>query len=138
MTYNEIISRALGRLAVIQTGETPDGNMYLDGIHALNDMVNGWRNKGVYLNFNTVADASGGNSISFDDEDIAAIVDNLAIRFAPDYGKQPSPFVVGSASSGWNALYQKYASEIKMSVDDAILPSGMGTWRVVKSSILTG
>lgn len=122
MTYNDLIKRALQRLAILQTGDAGDGDQYLDGIHSLNELVNGWRNKGVYLNFSTVADDAGGDTVTFDDEDIAAIRDNLAVAIASDYGKQLPPQVAASAASGWSGLYAKYGPSIGMRVDRSLSP----------------
>lgn len=135
MTYNEVIKRALQRLAVLQTGDAGDGDQYLDGLHSMNEMVNGWRNKGVYLNFNNVEDTAGGDTTTFDDEDIAAVVDNLAVRLAPDYGKTITPVLAASASSGFSGLYAKYGPSISMRVDRSISPYALRRFGPRLSSI---
>lgn len=122
-TYNEIIEGALKRLTVVQTGETPSGEEYLDGLRSLNRMVNGWRLQGIYMPFTTVADADGGNTATFDDEELDAIESNLAMRLANDYGKQPTLKLARDAQDGWNGLYAKYGQSISQTVDHAMLPS---------------
>ncbi len=122
-TYNEVIEGALKRLAVVQTGQTPSGEEYLDGLRSLNRMINGWRLKGVYMPFSTVADADGGNTATFDDEELDAIEANLALRLSGDYGRQPTPVLARDAAEGWNALYAKYGQSIAQTVDRALLPS---------------
>lgn len=122
-TWNEIIEGALKRLAVVQTGQTPSGEEYLDGIRALNRMVTGWRLQGLYLPFSTVDDADGGETATFADEEIDAIECALAMRMATDYGRRPTPMLAGEAAAGWNGLYARYGQSIDQQVDRALRPS---------------
>lgn len=128
-TYNQIIEGALERLTVVQTGETPTGDEYLDGLRSLNRMVNGWRLRGMYMPFSTVADADGGNTATFDDEELDAIESNLAMRLANDYGKRPTPMLAQVAQEGLNGLYAKYGQSLDQTVDTALLPSRRGGLR---------
>lgn len=134
-TYNQIVEGALKRLAVVQTGETPSGPEYLDGIRSLNRMITGWRMKGIFLPFSTVEDADGGDTATFEDEELDAIESNLAMRLSGDYGKQPTAVLARDASEGWNGLYAKYGQSIAQQVDNALLPSRRASSR---QRILTG
>lgn len=134
-THNEIIERALKRLAITQVGETPTGEEYADALRAYNDMINGWRNRGIFLPFITVAPEDGGQEVAFDDEDVGAVADNLAVHISMEYGKEPSPLLVAIAQSGKNGLYAKYGASLKSTVDSALLPSRR---RGIRSRIFDG
>ena len=125
-TWNELIEGALKRIAVVQTGETPSGEEYLDGVRSMNRMIAGWRLKGIYMPFTPVADADGGDTVTLDDEEMDAVETNLELRLSSDYGKQPSGLLLREASDGWNGLYAKYGQSIDQTVDRALLPSRRG------------
>lgn len=134
-THNQIIERALKRLGLTQVGETPSGDEYADGLRAYNDMLNGWRNKGIFVPFTTVADDAGGDEVPFDDEDVGGIANNLAVVIASEYGKNPSPILIAQAVSDRNGLWSKYGASLKSSVDSALLPSRR---RGIRSRIFDG
>lgn len=122
-TWNEMISSALQRIAVVQTGEAPSGSEYTDGIRSMNRMVAGWRLQGLYLPFSPVDTQDGGSTVTFDEDELDAIEANLALRLCNDYGKRPTPLLVAEAGAGWNGLYAKHGQTLDQKVDAALLPS---------------
>lgn len=121
-TYNEIVSASMRRLGLTQAGEAPTGAEYETGIEALNDLVSGWRIRGLEMSYTSVDVSAGGDTSPFDDEDIDAIKALLAMRLAEEYGKTPSPMLVGAAAVYWNALFGKYVVGPDMVTDSALLP----------------
>ncbi len=121
-TYNEIISASMRRLGLTQAGEAPTGDEYAVGLEALNDLVSGWRIRGLEMSYTSVGASAGGDVAPFDDEDLDAIKALLAMRLAEEYGKTPSPMLVSAATTYWNALFGKYVVGPDMTTDSALLP----------------
>jgi hypothetical protein len=121
-TYNEIVSAAMRRLGLTQAGEAPTGDEYGIGIEALNDLVSGWRIRGLEMSYTSVESSAGGDVSPFEDEDLDAVKALLAMRLAEEYGKMPSPMLAAAASTYWNALFGKYVTGPDMVTDSALLP----------------
>lgn len=60
---------------------------------------------------------------SLQDSYLEAVTYNLGVRLASEYGKEPSPSVVGLALDGYRALQVRNARIPKASVDRALRPS---------------
>ena len=117
MTYNELINSARRAIRTVQAGETPTAGEYAVGIERLNNMVSGWRNAGLQIDWSNIEAADGGNTIGFDEEDVGAITANLSVELCDDYGKQPSPGLMKRAAAGYSGLYVKWYSGPKMTQD---------------------
>jgi hypothetical protein len=111
----DIIARALTRLSILRIGNTPSAAQSAHALQSLNSMIDSWAASGVVINQNIPLPA----------EHEPAFTDLLAIRLAPDYGVQPSPFLVAEAKNGWNALQAAYVFAPQANFDSAIknLPS---------------
>jgi hypothetical protein len=133
-TYNQIVNASMRLLSLTQTGEAPTGEEYEVGIEALNDMVTGWRTRGLNMDYAAVSLDAGGTDAPFEEEDLGNIKDCLADVLAPIYGKTLSPQMALRAARAWDALYAKYNNAKRMRVDIAIQPNR----RFARSQILSG
>lgn len=139
MTYNELVSSAMRAIRVTQAGENPTAGEYAVGIERLNNMVSGWRNMGLQIDYSNIEAADGGNTVGFDEEDIGAITSSLSVELCDDYGKEPTPALLKRAYIGYSGLYVKWYSGPSMRVDDALTPAQWpGTRNRGASSILNG
>lgn len=120
MTYNELITSAMRAIRTVQSGETPTAGEYAVGIERLNNMVSGWRNAGLQMDWSNLDAADGGDTISFDDEDVAAVTAGLSIELCDDYGKEPSRGLLERASASYSGLYVKWYSGPSMTQDRAM------------------
>lgn len=123
MTFNELINSAMRGIRTTQAGETPTAGEYAVGIERLNEMVSGWRNMGLQIDYSNIEAADGGNTVGFDEEDIAAIRLNLSLALCDDYGKTPTPLLLSNASIAYSGLYVKWYSGPSMRVDEALTPT---------------
>jgi hypothetical protein len=107
----EIVTRALKRLALIEPGETPAEDMAEDGLAALNAMLAGWEADGINVSPDVPLPAKH-------EEGVVAM---LAVRLAPDYGKEAAAQVYADASKGLSRLEADYISAPLASFDHAIV-----------------
>ncbi len=133
-TYNEIVSASMRLISLTQAGEAPTGEEFEVGIEALNDMVSGWRTRGLNMDYVAVSLDDGGTDAPFEEEDLGSIKACLAEAIAPIYGKKLPPEMALRASRSWDALYAKFNNAKRMRVDIAIQPGR----RFSRSRILSG
>jgi hypothetical protein len=96
----EIVTRALKRLNLVAPGEDPAAADAADGLAALNAMLAGWQADGI--------DVSPDVPLPSKYEE--GVVAMLAVRLAPDYGKEAHPQVYADASRGRKRLQGGYIS----------------------------
>ena len=136
MTYNELISSAMRAIRTTQAGESPQAHEYAVGIERLNEMVSGWRNAGLQMDWSNLDSADGGNTVAFDEEDVLAVRLNLSLALCDDYGKTPSPMMMKNASVAYSGLFVKWFSGPAMRVDDTLMPSRWPGMRTRGSSTI--
>jgi hypothetical protein len=115
----QIVTRALKRLALVEPGETPAAADAEDGRAALNAMIAGWAADGIDVSPDVPLPAQY-------EEGVVAM---LAVRLAPDYGKDPSVLLMADADKGMRRLEAGYISAPLASFDCALrnMPSVMTT-----------
>lgn len=106
----QIVARALKRLRVIAPGEDPSADDAADGLATLNAMIASWEGKGVKVSGDVPLDAR------FEQGVIAM----LAVRLAPDYGKQVDAVTASDAEDGWRALQAAFNPVPKAQFDTAL------------------
>jgi hypothetical protein len=107
----EIVTRALKRLGLVEPGESPAAADAEDGLAALNAMLAGWEADGINVSPDVPLPAKH-------EEGVTAL---LAVRLAPDYGKEPSALVYADASKGLTRLEADYISAPLATFDHAIV-----------------
>lgn len=111
-TASELATRALKRLGVVPAGGTASAEDIADTVQALEDMFASWYAKGLTF---TVPTAQ-----RFD----AGIIAMLAVRMADDFGKQPTPILMGDADEGWNDISAAFFAVPASRFDSALKYTG--------------
>jgi hypothetical protein len=119
-TAGSLVTRAFRLARISAAGEVLGHNDMTDGLAALNDMLHGWKTKGIDLGHVTVG-LSG--TLRVDDRYIEAIRYNLAARLATEYDSPIPNLVVQYAVECFKAL-QAHTFEFfdDAKVDDALTP----------------
>jgi hypothetical protein len=107
-TKNDIIRQALKKLAVTGFDSEVDPSESESALIELESMMAEWDGQGIRVGYNlavTPEDANGADAAGILDFSRNAIVYNLAIRVAPEYGKEPSAAVVMGASQSMSRLF---------------------------------
>lgn len=102
VTVQDIVSRALRLLRVLDANAAPKAQDMADGMAALNAMMQRWEADGVALGWSAVDNPA--DTIPAPVEAEEAISYNLAVRLRPEYGATLDPDVVGIANAGLLAL----------------------------------
>lgn len=112
-TATEIATKALKRIRVIASGETPAAADLSDAKDALDDMIAAW--EGVSLS---------GDTLPLDKRFTQGIIAMLAVRLCPDYGKQPDAVLAQQARDGWLMLQAAFFAVPQSSFDRALKWTG--------------
>lgn len=107
ITVGDAIKRSLRLIRAIDANEAPEAADMETAIEALNAMLRRWEANGLALGWVPVSNPS--DDLPVPDEAHEAVVYQLALRIAPEYGKMPSPLVVDGASEFLNALRRDQA-----------------------------
>ena len=101
-TVLDIVTGALQLLAVrvAESGVTPSEGV--DGLAALNDMMNEWNVDGIDVGYESLDDTA--DEIFVDLGSIGAMKANLAVYIAPEYGKTVSPALAERARRSRRSL----------------------------------
>ena len=110
-TAPEIVTKALRRLGVIDSAQSPAADDMRDGSDALDVMIASWASHGVDVTLDIPLGAK------FEQ----AIIAMLAMRLADDYGSQPGPVVQRDAESGWRMLQAAYITAPDATFDPALI-----------------
>jgi len=112
-TATEIATKALKRLRVIGSGETPAAADVSDATDALNAMIASW--EGLSLS---------GDTLPLDKRFEQAIIAMLAVRLSEDYGKQVGPVLARDAKDGWDTIQAAFFAVPQSSFDRALKWTG--------------
>ena len=128
-TKREHVIYALEELGLLGNGIEITPEEVVSGIKRLDNMMAVWETYGIRVGYNfasTDADANSGVPQSADD----VIGANLAVRFAPTFGKTLSVDTKIAASKGYDALILKFMTVPEMQYGRD-LPRGAGNkpWR---------
>lgn len=119
-TAYSLVKGALRLIAVIASGEEPTASDMADGIEALNQMAQALRDDGIGLSWVDIALST--EEIPVAASHIKALKYLLAVDLAPEYGVQPSPFVISQAEGGYRALQAAFTI-----VPDATFDTGLAS-----------
>lgn len=137
LTKGDLVSAAIRKLFGDEestlTGIEP-GSMAkaLDDMEA---MLASWQVLGYDLNYNFLDSRDGTTPLPSQNSDIPlwaknAVMTNLAILIAPDFGVSPSSEVVNEASRGWRMLVRLFSRPLPLAENHCgILPLGTGELR---------
>lgn len=106
-TVEKIVRKALQKLQVHGATQPIKPEDMSDAIDALNAMVRRWEADGIALGWSPVSSPS--DVVPAPDEAEEALIYNLAIRLAPDFGVDPMPAVIGGANTFKAALERDQA-----------------------------
>ncbi len=109
----QIVARALKRLNLVAPGEDPAAADAADGLAALNAMLAGWQADGIDVSPDVPLPSKY-------EEGVVAL---LAVRLAPDYGREPAAQVQLDAIRGRKRLQAGYISPPLAKFDLALIAS---------------
>jgi hypothetical protein len=104
-TANDIVTRALKRLRVVNPRETVEAVIASEGLQALNDMMHAWKAAGVDVDHETMAAT---DDFTLDEEHVQATVALLAVRLAGDHGMEVEAGIARDAEMGWEGLEAEF------------------------------
>jgi len=117
-TARDMITRSLRAIGVLHSTETPSADEALDGLSALNDMLNSWIYTGIDLEHATIESLN--DVLPYPDDHMGPIRWNLAVRLAPDYGVELTAAVVALAKEGFDQMLRAYMRNDELSFDGAL------------------
>jgi hypothetical protein len=123
-TARSIITRAMRKLKILAGGEDPTSDEADDCLDALNQMLSEWRIDGI--------DLAHVDLVLTDEVDVPAshrnaIVLNLALRIADDFGAQITPSLANEASNGRAALVAYHFTIGEIGIDHPSAQPRSGT-----------
>lgn len=101
-TVQDIVSRALRLLRVLDVNSAPKAVDMQTGIVALNAMMRRWEANGLALGWSTVVNPA--DTLPLPEEAEEAVAYNLALRLRAEYGTSLDPDVAAMAADGLNLL----------------------------------
>jgi len=124
-TGTDLIERGLKAIGVFSVAVPSSPEQITDGLKRLNSMVQVWQSQGIKMGI--VPLEHPGEELSEPIDATDAIVDNLAIRMAPDYSKPVSKDLRDNARRGYNDICTEYQEfTIPDKVVSSTLPYGEG------------
>lgn len=105
-TANQIISRSLRLLGVLDAGEALDANDAQDALETLNAMLAEWHEAGIGLPDYSLSSIT--DTLATDAADREAIAYALALRIAPEYAVSMTPEIAAVAAESMSRLRLRY------------------------------
>lgn len=128
-TAATIVSDALQLMGEVKVNGSPDADDAAYGLGVLNDMLHGWRSKGVDIAHVTLAGSETVNILSEHDEALKVL---LAVnpRMMTRYRWTPDAVVLEEATHAWAAIYGAYASPAPAPQDEGLrlMPLQRNRW----------
>jgi len=118
MTVSDTIHAALRALGVLAAGEVASAGDAADGLSVLNQMLRGWKARGVDVGL--TADLALTDTVPLAPEFVEAAILLLALRLAADYGADLSPALVLAAGTAWQSMQMAYVPPRGLTVEMAI------------------
>jgi hypothetical protein len=109
-----IVKRAFRKIGVGQEGEDIQGEMVEDALSDLNFMIQEWRSNGIYFPDYTITLAG---DLTFAPADLRALILNLAIELAPEYGESSQELMM-QAKEAKTMMMHRYFAPGKISFDE--------------------
>ncbi len=122
-TAGEVIERAFKRILVGGADAVPEPDEYADALADLNDFMASLEANGIRLGYTVVDNVS--DTVTIPSSAILAVVSNLAVTVAPDYGATISPALAEQARAGMATLRKIALPRIRSSFPNT-LPMGSG------------
>jgi len=104
-TTNDIVTRALKRLRVVNPRETAEAIFASEGLQALNDMMASWKANGVDTGHETL---TATDDFPLEPEHEQGVTALLAVRLAGDHGMEIDAGIERDASQGWDGLQAEF------------------------------
>ena len=102
LTVNDIITQAEREIRVIRATQTLPADHLADGIKYLNQMIADWQADGIEVGWYPVT--SGTDVLRIQHTDEAAVMFNLAVKLAGQYGAPLQPGTTASANRTFRRL----------------------------------
>ena len=121
-TVLNILTRALQRINVVDSGEDADADDAESALAAYNEMLFSWVNDAVDVNH---AEQTLTDTFVLDNKHQQGVIALLAVRLADDYDEDPTAKLLKDAEGGWIALQADYQVKEPPRFDAALtkLPS---------------
>jgi hypothetical protein len=120
ITALDIIKRALRLIGIVASGESVASDEAQDGLMSLNAMIDSWKAQGIdcYPNSSTMVYMLN-DCLSVPPGYNEALVFNLAVAIAPEYGKEASGTVMARANETLAIIKRKniVVEQLKISAD---------------------
>jgi len=123
-TNQAIIDSALGKLGVIESGDSADATDSATALTVLNAMMNEWRNRS--MDFNWFNQDTLTDSIPIPDWAEEGVKSNLAVRAASDFRTPVPPSLLTEALDGRRTIGNTLISQDLDNADMTHLPYGDG------------
>ena len=104
-TVRDICTRALRKIDVIGIGDAAEGEEIAEAVDVYNDMLHGWRLRGVDIGHTT---QEAGDTFQLPDEFVEGTVYVLASRLSPNFMVPPS-----FDADDWFRMIQAHYAEIE-------------------------
>lgn len=126
MTLIELLKKSLLKIGVVDITQAPDAEQGVEALSSLNMMLALWREDGIDLGWYPQTDMDA--VVPLKEAYQMAVISNLAIFMAPDYGAQTSAELQAIASSTYDAMAK--AARLTFQADMTMLPGaeGDGYW----------
>lgn len=123
-TNQAIIDSALGKMGVIEAGETANATDSATALAVLNAMMNEWRNRS--MDFNWFNQDTLTDSIPIPDWAEEGVKSNLAVRAATDFRTPVTQELITEATNGRRTIGNTLISQELDNADMTHLPYGDG------------
>jgi len=119
-TARDVINRSLRILGVLASGEAATASEANDALVALNSMIDSWQAD--YAEWFTASTFSTLNTSQYLPRGYeAAIVYNLCVELAPEYGVNTSPDIVSRAKESFGVLKRRNITSLRSSTREVAL-----------------
>lgn len=141
MSWNrqQLITQAYSKLGINGDFDiSPE--MFQSAARDLDCMLAEWNAMGIRIGWPFPSDPDGGDllmDLALPDAALSAIYLKLAIRIAPDFGKAPSPHLIGDANRAFTALMGKRVAAPVERQYPGTMPLGAGNQRWVGQTFVT-
>lgn len=116
-TARTLIKGALRLIRVVDSTEEPEAEEMADALLAMNQMIHGWENEGIYTDYE---DVKLTDDMPFPNRDLKHIRYLLAAELAAEWGRQMSPEVAVQAREGKETLQAHYGIQPESKPDLSI------------------
>jgi hypothetical protein len=125
ITGIDMITDSLRLINVIRANQSPDAEMGVSSLRALNELMADWQADGIRLGWYPVTDIT--DELPLAEENERAIKYNLAQELCATYGLDPPPVVVEIAKATYARLAKLALQTFEESLDQLPIPEPWGT-----------